>query len=75
MQLKGICQGCGLSPYSFNIIINDIPEYLDTEGTNSAVLNGLRILGLLFVDDLAIASFTSYRSQKKTELVDQDCKI
>jgi hypothetical protein len=54
-----------LSPYLFNIIKNGILEYLDTEGTYSAVINGLRILGLLFADELSIASFTSYRSQKK----------
>ena len=42
MQLKGICQDCGLSPYLFNIIINDILEYLDAEGTYSTAINGLR---------------------------------
>jgi hypothetical protein len=62
VQLKGICQGCGLSPYLFNIIINNILEYLATEGTYSTLLNELRILGLLFADDLAVAPFTSYRS-------------
>jgi hypothetical protein len=75
VQLKGICEDCGLSSYLFNIIINDIPEFLDTEGTYSTVINGLRILGLLFADELATASFTNYRPQKKIELVDQDCKI
>jgi hypothetical protein len=38
------------------------------------MIKELRILGLLFVDDLAIASFTSYGLQKKIELVDQYCK-
>jgi hypothetical protein len=75
VQLKGICQGCGLSPYLFNTIINDTPEYLDTEGTYCTVINGLRVLELLLADDLAIASFASYRSQKKIELVDRDCKM
>jgi len=34
------------------------------------VINNLRILGLLFADDLAIALLIRYRLQKKIELVD-----
>ena len=63
MQLcnsKGISQGCGLSPYLFNGTVNDILEYLDTDRKYSTVINGLRILGLLFADNLAIASFTIF---------------
>jgi hypothetical protein len=60
-----VCQGCGLSPYLFTIFINYIIEYIDIEGTHSLVINGLGITGLLFVDDMAIASFTSYELQKK----------
>jgi hypothetical protein len=47
---------------------------LDTEETHSALINRLRILGLLFADDLAIASSTSCGLQKKIELVEQYCK-
>jgi hypothetical protein len=48
-QTKGICQGCGLGLYFFNILINDITDYLDIEGTHSLLMiNGLRIPGLLF---------------------------
>jgi hypothetical protein len=38
------------------------------------VINGLRILLLLFTENLAMASFTSYRLQKKIEPVDKYCK-
>jgi hypothetical protein len=34
----------------------------------------LKILGLLFADNLEVASFTSYGLQKKSEPVDQYCK-
>jgi hypothetical protein len=38
------------------------------------VIRELKILGLLFPDDLAVASFTSHGLQKKIERVDQYCK-
>jgi hypothetical protein len=50
-QTKRVHQGCGLSPYLFNIFINDIIEYIHIERTHSPVINGLKIPGLLFADD------------------------
>jgi hypothetical protein len=38
------------------------------------VIKELKILGLLFADDLAAASFTRYGLQKKVEQVDQYCR-
>jgi len=55
-QRKGVCQGCGLRLYFFNILVNNI-EYFDIQGICSLVINGLIIPGLLFADDLALASF------------------
>jgi hypothetical protein len=51
--------------FIFNIFINDVIECLDTEETHSQVISNLRVLGLLFADDFAVTSFTSYRLQKK----------
>jgi hypothetical protein len=62
-----------LSPYILNININDI-DYIDTEETRSPVIRQLKIPGLLFADDLVVATFTSYGLQKKVEWVDQYCK-
>jgi hypothetical protein len=50
-------------PYLFNIFINYIINYTDTEETHSPVIRELKIPGLLLADDLAVASFTSYRLQ------------
>jgi hypothetical protein len=65
---RGLHQGCGLSPYLFNIFINDIIGYIDTEETRSPMIKELRTSGFLFVDDLAVGL------QKKIALVDQYCK-
>jgi len=73
-QKKKVHQGCGLSPYVFNISIKDIIDYNDIEGTKSSVTNRLRIPGLLFSVDLATSPFTSYGLQKKIQLVGKYCK-
>lgn len=72
-QKNGVCKGCGLSMYLFNIFINYIIENVDTEEGHSPVINNLRI-PLLFADDFAIASFTYCELQKKIEVVDEYCK-
>jgi hypothetical protein len=46
-------------------LINYIIGYIDKEMTQSLMIKELRIPGLLFADDLAVASFTSYGLQKK----------
>ena len=51
----GIRQWCSLSPYSINIFIDDITD----EGYKHAPTTGkMLILGLLFVDNLALGDFT-----------------
>ena len=69
-QTRGLRQGCGLSPYLFNIFINDIIDYIDKEETHSPVIWELKIPGLLFADDLALASFTSHGLHKKIGIYD-----
>jgi hypothetical protein len=49
-----------------NNFINNTIDYVDKEETHSPVILELKITGLLFADDLAVASFTSRGLQKKT---------
>jgi hypothetical protein len=37
-QTKRLGQGCGLSPHLFNIFINGIIDYIDTEERHSPVI-------------------------------------
>jgi hypothetical protein len=66
---KELCQGCGFSPYLFNIFINDIIAYIDNEETYSPVIQELKIPGLLLGDGLVVVSSTSYGLHKKVERV------
>lgn len=51
-----------------------IVEITNTKEKPPANLNVIRIMGLLFADELAIAYFTSYGLQKKIEVIHKHCK-
>jgi hypothetical protein len=57
-QTREVTQGCSLSPYLFNIFINDIMEYINVDSSHASSIGRTTIPGLLFADDLAV-SFTS----------------
>jgi hypothetical protein len=42
-------------------------------GTHVLIIGGIRIVGWLFTDDFAVASFTSYGLQNKFDLVHKYC--
>jgi hypothetical protein len=59
----------GVSPYLFNIFIDDIIDYITKDNPHAPVVGTTTIPGLLFADDLAFASFTINGLQKAVDQV------
>ena len=55
---KWFRQGCGLSLYSFNVLINNIIGCIGMVETHSPVENKLKTPGILLADELAVARAT-----------------
>jgi len=53
---QGVKQGDSLSPTLFNIFVDDIGKYLDTNLTSAVNLNGKKVNHLLYADDLLLIS-------------------
>jgi hypothetical protein len=55
-QTRRVGQGCSLSPYVFNIFIDDNIDYISKDNPHAPVIGTTAIRGLLFADDLAFSS-------------------
>ena len=55
----GVRQGCILSPLLFNIFLSDLPEILNKQESNSAMIGSeKKVCCILWADDLVIISET-----------------
>jgi hypothetical protein len=50
LQTRGVGWGCSLSPYLFNIFINDIMEYINADNSHAPSIGRTTISGQLFAD-------------------------
>ena len=69
----GTRQGCNLSPYLFNIFMNDLPKYLEENNSNFVKLNNQIISCLMYADDIVLMNETKSGLQKSLSILETYC--
>jgi hypothetical protein len=72
-QRRAVKTGCSLSPYLFNIFIDDIMNYISESYVHAPVIGKMSIPGLMFAEDLAIGSFTVNGLQRGIDQIVKYC--
>jgi hypothetical protein len=72
-QIRGVRQGCSLSPNLFNIFIDDIIDNISKDNVHAQVIGKMSIPVLIFADDLAIGSFTENGLQRGIDQIVKYC--
>lgn len=73
-QPNGLRQGCNLSPKLFVLYIDDILNENNIGDHHSPTISNIQIPGLIFADDVCLASTTQIGLQKKINEVAKYCK-
>ena len=72
---KGVRQGCPISPYHFNLFVDEIFDIVNQENdTNIFLEEGKFINALMYADDLIILSETESGLQKQIDKVSAFCE-
>ena len=66
-------QGCNLSPYLFNLYVNDMNLILDKADISPVSLNKSNVSSLMYVDDLLILTRSESGMQKALDVLDVYC--
>ena len=63
-----------MSPWQFNIFVNDTVERPDAERTHALITGVLNVLEFLYSDDPAMASLKKHKLQKTDDVEDNYCR-
>ena len=73
---RGVRQGCIISPFLFNLYLNELPKLLDTTPHNDPIFlpNGSKLSSLLYADDLVLLSHSRKGLQNNLNAISKFCK-
>ena len=69
----GLRQGCNLSPYLFNMYVNDLPNLLGKANCNPVLLDNTKINILMYADDMLLLSYSEHGLQRALNILQIYC--
>ena len=69
----GVRQGECLSPFLFAIYVNDLEQELDGKGVNGIDIGMVKLLLLLYADDIVLFAKTAEELQKSLDILEEYC--
>ena len=69
----GVRQGECLSPFLFAMYVNDLEQELDNKGVNGIDIGIVKLLLLLYADDIVLFAKTAEELQKSLDILEEYC--
>ena len=69
----GVRQGECLSPFLFAMYVNDLEQELDDKGVNGIDIDMVKLLLLLYADDIVLFGKTAEELQKSLDILEESC--